>query len=215
MDLPPARQRLAIDTYSRGDGSMSWSGRLRIMRAATVSRTLAFQLQELLSRQGAFAYINIREAFDEQMEDGRTIHHATRYVLDYAENTRGRRAIRRDGYFLLPVRSIARKPYTGYVYNFETADEPHSYLVKGVAVHNCSAPKRDTNQLHAAVVELYAHAGAEIKYSTVQNWYPGDEEGRGGIYNFVTKRGLCAGQRSKISWTQVETGSADQREEPH
>jgi Fe-S cluster assembly protein SufB len=67
---------------------------------------------------------------------------------------------------------------------------------------------RDTNQLHAAVVELVALDDAEIKYSTIQNWYPGDEEGKGGIYNFVTKRGLCAGARSKISWTQVETGSA-------
>jgi Fe-S cluster assembly protein SufB len=67
---------------------------------------------------------------------------------------------------------------------------------------------RDENQLHAAVVELVAHERGEIKYSTVQNWYPGDAEGRGGIYNFVTKRGKCAGKRSKISWTQVETGSA-------
>ena len=75
-------------------------------------------------------------------------------------------------------------------------------------LEGCTAPMRDENQLHAAVVELVAHAGAEIKYSTVQNWYPGDEEGRGGIYNFVTKRGECRGDDSKISWTQVETGSA-------
>jgi Fe-S cluster assembly protein SufB len=75
-------------------------------------------------------------------------------------------------------------------------------------LEGCTAPKRDENQLHAAVVELVALEGAEIKYSTVQNWYPGDEEGRGGIYNFVTKRGDCRGNRSKISWTQVETGSA-------
>jgi Fe-S cluster assembly protein SufB len=75
-------------------------------------------------------------------------------------------------------------------------------------LEGCTAPIRDRNQLHAAVVELVAHEDAEIKYATVQNWYPGDEEGRGGIYNFVTKRGKCAGARSKISWTQVETGSA-------
>jgi Fe-S cluster assembly protein SufB len=75
-------------------------------------------------------------------------------------------------------------------------------------LEGCTAPKRDENQLHAAVVELVALEGATIKYSTVQNWYAGDEEGRGGIYNFVTKRGKCAGARSKISWTQVETGSA-------
>lgn len=75
-------------------------------------------------------------------------------------------------------------------------------------LEGCTAPMRDENQLHAAVVELVVLDDAEIKYSTVQNWYPGDETGKGGIYNFVTKRGLCAGKRSKISWTQVETGSA-------
>jgi len=75
-------------------------------------------------------------------------------------------------------------------------------------LEGCTAPKRDTNQLHAANVELIALDNAEIKYSTVQNWYPGDEKGKGGIYNFVTKRGICKGRNSKISWTQVETGSA-------
>jgi len=75
-------------------------------------------------------------------------------------------------------------------------------------LEGCTAPMRDENQLHAAVVELVVHADAEIKYSTVQNWYPGDAEGRGGIYNFVTKRALCEGARSKVMWTQVETGSA-------
>jgi Fe-S cluster assembly protein SufB len=75
-------------------------------------------------------------------------------------------------------------------------------------LEGCTAPMRDENQLHAAVVELYTMKDAEIKYSTVQNWYPGDKNGKGGIYNFVTKRGLCAGDHSKISWTQVETGSA-------
>ena len=75
-------------------------------------------------------------------------------------------------------------------------------------LEGCTAPMRDENQLHAAVVELVAMDDASIKYSTVQNWYPGDSEGRGGIYNFVTKRGACRGARSRISWTQVETGSA-------
>ncbi len=75
-------------------------------------------------------------------------------------------------------------------------------------LEGCTAPMRDENQLHAAVVEIVAEEGAEVKYSTVQNWYPGDAEGRGGIYNFVTKRGICKGRNSKISWTQVETGSA-------
>lgn len=75
-------------------------------------------------------------------------------------------------------------------------------------LEGCTAPQRDENQLHAAVVEIYACAHAEVKYSTVQNWFPGDKNGKGGIFNFVTKRGICAGDHSKISWTQVETGSA-------
>lgn len=75
-------------------------------------------------------------------------------------------------------------------------------------LEGCTAPQRDENQLHAAVVEIYAGAHAEVKYSTVQNWFPGDKNGKGGIFNFVTKRGICAGDHSKISWTQVETGSA-------
>src|SRR5207302_10958931 len=83
--------------------------------------------------------------------------------------------------------------------------EPGSYVSY---LEGCTAPMRDENQLHAAVVELVAHEGAQIKYSTVQNWYAGDAEGRGGIFNFVTKRGKCAGRGARISWTQVETGSA-------
>jgi len=75
-------------------------------------------------------------------------------------------------------------------------------------LEGCTAPMRDENQLHAAVVEIHAETNAEVKYSTVQNWYPGDKNGKGGIYNFVTKRGMCKGNNSKISWTQVETGSA-------
>jgi Fe-S cluster assembly protein SufB len=81
--------------------------------------------------------------------------------------------------------------------------EPGAYVSY---LEGCTAPMRDENQLHAAVVELIAHDDATIKYSTIQNWYPGDAEGRGGIYNFVTKRGKCLGRRSHISWTQVETG---------
>lgn len=75
-------------------------------------------------------------------------------------------------------------------------------------LEGCTAPMRDENQLHAAIVEIVAHENAQVKYSTVQNWYPGDKNGKGGIYNFVTKRGICKGDNSKISWTQVETGSA-------
>ncbi len=102
-------------------------------------------------------------------------------------------------YFRINARSTGQFERTLIIAD---ADSYVSYL------EGCTAPMRDENQLHAAVVELVAHDDARIKYSTVQNWYPGDAEGRGGIYNFVTKRGACRGARSKISWTQVETGSA-------
>ena len=103
-----------------------------------------------------------------------------------------------------PISASTRRETGQFERTLIIADEGSyvSYL------EGCTAPKRDENQLHAAVVELVALDGAEIKYSTVQNWYPGDENGHGGIYNFVTKRGDCRGTRSKISWTQVETGSA-------
>jgi Fe-S cluster assembly protein SufB len=208
MDLPARRQRLAVDAYYRGDGSIGHYGGMTTVRCSTVSRILAFQLQEMLARFGTFAYLSIRKAFDERMKDGRLIHHREMYILFYARNTRSRRAIRRWDYYLVPVRTLSRQAYDGFVYNFETASDPHSYLVKGFAVHNCTAPQRDENQLHAAVVELIALNDAYIKYSTVQNWYPGDANGVGGIYNFVTKRGECRGRNSHISWTQVETGSA-------
>ena len=212
MDLPPQRQKLVLDAYMEGDGSVaarpSRSGRLRGVRACTVSRELAFQLQELFARQGTYAFINTQEASDERMRDGRTVHHKKRYWVVYHENTRGKSVKRREGYFLVPVWRVRRQAFAGIVYNFETRRAPHTYLVKGFAVHNCTAPMRDENQLHAAVVELVALDDAEVKYSTIQNWYPGDKQGKGGIYNFVTKRGKCLGARSKISWTQVETGSA-------
>jgi len=212
MDLPAGRQRIVLKAYIEGDGCValrpSLSGRLRETRTCTVSRQLAFQTQELVARQGIYACINTQEASDETMKNGHVVRHKKRYWVVFHENTRSHAAKLRDGYFLVPIRRVSRQPYSGMVYNFETRGDPHTYLVKGFAVHNCTAPMRDENQLHAAVVELIALDDGEVKYSTIQNWYPGDKEGKGGIYNFVTKRGKALGRNSKISWTQVETGSA-------
>ena len=95
MDLPARRQKLAVDTYYRGDGSIGRYGPVTMIRCGTVSRTLAFQLQEMLARRGIFAYMGTREQFDEQMKDGHVIHHSKMWTLYYSEKTRGRRAIRR------------------------------------------------------------------------------------------------------------------------
>jgi len=112
-----------------------------------------------------------------------------------------------DNYVLVDIKNITTSLFTGTVYNLEV-ENTHTYNIYGFAVHNCSAPKRDENQLHAAVVEIIALDNATVKYSTVQNWYPGDQEGKGGVYNFVTKRADCRGYKSHVSWTQIETGSA-------
>lgn len=109
-------------------------------------------------------------------------------------------------HLLIPIVSIEPLDYAGLVYNLEI-ETTHTYNVLGYINHNCSAPARPDSQLHAAIVELIAKKNATIKYATVQNWYPGSKDGVGGVYNFVTKRGICEGDNSKISWTQVETGS--------
>jgi Fe-S cluster assembly scaffold protein SufB len=151
---------------------------------------------------GNRAYVN------KQPDQNETIFYSKNYFGHlYAENKKWNVVRETDTHFIVPIKEISRRTYDDLVFNIDV-DETHSYLARGIAVHNCTAPRFDKNQLHAAVVELVALDDAEIKYSTVQNWYAGDEEGRGGIYNFVTKRGKCAGRNSKISWTQVETGSA-------
>lgn len=110
-------------------------------------------------------------------------------------------------YFFSKVKAIDTQLVSTLVFNLEV-NNTNTYMVKNYITHNCSAPARSDNQLHAAVVEIIAQKDARVDYSTVQNWFPGDENGKGGVYNFVTKRGECRGDNSFISWTQIETGSA-------
>lgn len=197
-----------IDAYVNGDGNRNveknggeW------IRCHTVSKDWAFQLQALMTRFHIFSTVNLSRPAGPGNILGRQIHRKDLWMVQWRTQKKVSEVRDAGDYFLVPIKSIEVEDFEGPVFNFET-ENVHSYLVKGFATHNCTAPMRDENQLHAAVVELVAHEDATIKYSTVQNWYPGDAEGRGGIYNFVTKRGRCAGARSKISWTQVETGSA-------
>ncbi|MCL6641236.1 MAG: SufD family Fe-S cluster assembly protein, partial [Candidatus Rokubacteria bacterium] len=202
MELPPARQRLLLDTYLRGDGSRHQRSNGRtLVRAATTSRTLAFQLQEILARLGIYAGLLIRRAGEETMPDGRVVHHREQYVLHYEEGATVRR-VRFDprrNCFWVPIRAVERRPYEGWVYNLEMASAPNAYLARGFAVHNCTAPIYATDALHAAVVEVIALPHSKVRYTTIQNW-------SNDVYNLVTKR-AHAYEGATVEWVDANTGS--------
>lgn len=133
--------------------------------------------------------------------------HDVRQMLEFKARLDNDEFFIMGDYFLSQVKIIETEEVDTFVFNLEV-DKTNTYMVKNYITHNCSAPARDDNQLHAAVVEIVAQKNARVDYSTVQNWYPGDDSGNGGVYNFVTKRGECRGDNSFISWTQIETGSA-------
>jgi Fe-S cluster assembly protein SufB len=181
-----------------------------VFDSVSVATTFKKKLEEV-----GVIFCSISEAIQEHPE---LVRKYLGSVVPYADNKHAclNSAVFTDGSFVYIPEGV-RCPMelsTYFRINAENTGQFERTLIiadKGSYVsylEGCTAPQRDENQLHAAVVELVALEDAEIKYSTVQNWYPGDEEGKGGIYNFVTKRGLCEGARSKISWTQVETGSA-------
>ncbi len=209
LNLPTRQAKIFLDAYLAGDGNVCNNGASRVVRFCTASEALARQIQMMLNRQDIHAWIQVRPGGEVKFSNksDHVINRHPLYQVGYAEDKSWDMVRETETHFIVPIREITREPFDDLVFNIDV-DETHSYLVRGVAVHNCTAPKFDKNQLHAAVVELVALDDAEIKYSTVQNWYAGDEEGKGGIYNFVTKRGACRGRNSKISWTQVETGSA-------
>ncbi len=198
MDLPPEKQRVLLETYYNGDGNV-YERFGTVHRALTVSRQLAFQLQELQARQGIFATINVREPFQETMEDGRQVSHKRAYTVYYQVGKRAE-AVRRAGdAFLVPVRKVSRTPYHGNVYNFHVAGQNNTYLVKGFSVHNCTAPIYSTDSLHAAVVEVVAEPYSKVRYTTVQNWSKN-------VYNLVTKRAV-AYENALVEWVDGNMGS--------
>ncbi len=198
MDLPPAKQRILLDAYYNGDGNVYERGGT-VYRASTVSRQLAFQIQELQARQGIFATINIREPKDETMKDGRVIHHRRAYTI-YYQVGKSAEPVRRSGdAFLVPIRHIERTEYHGNVYNFHVAGDNNTYLVKGFSVHNCTAPIYSTDSLHAAVVEVVAEPYAKLRYTTIQNWSKN-------VYNLVTKRAV-AYENALVEWVDGNMGS--------
>ncbi len=209
MALPEDQISIFLKAYLAGDGNICDRQGSTMVRFCTTSETVAQQVQMLLNRVNKHSWIQVRPGGEVKFSnlDSRKINRVPLYHVGYTENKSWDMVRETNTHFIVPIREITSEPFDDLVFNLDV-DETHSYLVRGVAVHNCTAPKFDKNQLHAAVVELVALDNATIKYSTVQNWYAGDKDGKGGIYNFVTKRGKCLGANSKISWTQVETGSA-------
>ncbi|HSW42407.1 MAG TPA: Fe-S cluster assembly protein SufB, partial [Patescibacteria group bacterium] len=168
MELPAERQSLLVETYLRGDGSRHRRANGRtLVRASTVSRTLAYQLQEILARMGTYAGIQVRKGFAEVMADGRRIVHREQYSLHFEEGRTVDQVWHDPGRscYWVPVRRIDRRAYAGWVYNLEMASAPNAYLARGFAVHNCTAPIYTTDALHAAVVEVIALPNAQIRYT--------------------------------------------------
>jgi Fe-S cluster assembly protein SufB len=215
INMPESSIHSFIESYLKGDGNIFYRNHLRkdgtvksveSRRLCTSSPMLVQDLVLLLARIDIFSAVVERLAGEDSIL-GRTIYRQESWQIIWTPKQKFNQVQKTETGYWIPIRSIKKQYQETMVYNFEVSNT-NTYLAQGIAVHNCSAPSRPENQLHAAVVELIALEKAKIEYSTVQNWYPGDENGNGGIYNFVTKRGECRGDDSEISWTQIETGSA-------
>src|SRR5213076_426484 len=210
----PLREVAVLEGVVRPEGEAAPSGRRVAVDAVFDSVSVATTFKEELKKAGVI-FMPISEAIREHPDLVRKYLGTVVPVTDNYFATLNS-AVFTDGSFVYipPGVRCPMELSTYFRINEQNTGQFERTLIiadKGSYVsylEGCTAPKRDENQLHAAVVELVALDDAEIKYSTVQNWYAGDAEGKGGIYNFVTKRGKCAGRNSKISWTQVETGSA-------
>ncbi len=194
MALPPEQIELLLNAYFRGDGNVCDKGNSVMHRAVTASETLAQQLQELLARKGIFASIQVRKGGD----DVRKIHRPDQYIVVYTVEKHWSEIRKTDTYFLIPIKGIERTLYDGFVFNLDV-EGPNSYLVRGFAVHNCTAPVYSKESLHSAVVELIAKPGAHLRYTTLQNW-------SNDVYNLVTKRAV-AYEGATVEWVDANIGS--------
>ena len=196
MKLPANKQRILLEAYLKGDGSIYRKGRT-LVRCSTTSETLAFQLQEILARLGVFASIMVRQG-GEDMLSGKRILRKRQYIIAFSPKKRWSEVRLVGDYFLVPIRRLRRTYYSGRVYNFEVLGRHNSYLVRGFAVHNCTAPIYSTESLHAAVVEIIAKKGAYVRYTTLQNWSTD-------VYNLVTKRAF-AHEDATVEWVDANIG---------
>ena len=197
MELPPKKIHILLDSYWRGDGNKLRRGGSTLMRASTASETLARQLQELFSRIGIYASIQVRKAGTDIIL-GRKIHRNTQYILVYTPNKKWTKVRDAGDYFLVPIADIKSHHFTGPVFNLDVSDV-NSYSVRGFAVHNCTAPIYSTDSLHSAVVEIIVKKGARVRYTTIQNWSTN-------VYNLVTKRARVE-EEGTMEWVDSNLGS--------
>ena len=199
MELPAKKQALFLDYYWKSDGNVYIKKELKskMLRASTASRVLAYQLQEILARNDIFSNISIRPA-SEATINGRKIRRKEQYTVEFTENEHFGEVRHKGNYFFVPIKKIIKRNFSGMVYNF-AVEKDNSYLVKGFAVHNCTAPVYSKDSLHAAVVEVIAHKNAHVKYITVQNW-------SSDVYNLVTKRAF-AYENAFVEWVDANMGS--------
>ena len=197
MELPPDLQAQLLETYLRGDGSVNLKRRHTMIRACTVSRALAWQLQEIIARQGHYATINVRKGGQDKIL-GRTITRRDQYILYYSPDKQQSEVRKGDGCFLVPLKRIEREAYDGPVFNFELESAPNAYVARGFAVHNCTAPIYSSDSLHSAVVEIIVKKGGRCRYTTIQNW-------SNNVYNLVTKRAV-AYANATMEWIDGNLG---------
>ncbi|MHB8625143.1 MAG: Fe-S cluster assembly protein SufB [Aggregatilineales bacterium] len=198
MELPAQLQAQLLETYLNGDGSVYLKRKHTMWRAATASQTLAYQLQELIARQGHFATINVRKG-GQDIILGRTITRRDQYILYYSPDKEQSEVRRAGDHFLVPIKLIGHVPYEGHVFNFELTTAPNAYVASGFAVHNCTAPTYSSDSLHSAVVEIIVKPNARARYTTIQNW-------SSNVYNLVTKRAV-AYENSTMEWHDANIGS--------
>ncbi len=197
MSLPKEQVENFVKYYFLGDGNICRKGNSIMCRASTVSENLARQMQELLAKLGYFASIQIRKGgYDKIL--GRVIKRSDQYIIVYTLKKKIGEVRETKDYFFVPIKKIEKKDFTGFVFNLEV-EKNNSYLIRGFAVHNCTAPIYSSDSLHSAVVEIVVKKNARVRYTTIQNWSKN-------VYNLVTKRAAVY-EEGVMEWVDANLGS--------
>ncbi len=197
MKLDPLKQKLFVDYYWKGDGNIYTRNGKKLLRVSTASKILSLQIQEILARNGIFANLNVRKG-SEDLINGRKIVRKDQVVIEYTEHKNMGDVKKRENSFFVPIKRINKKDFSGPVYNF-SVNKDESYLVRGFAVHNCTAPIYSSSSLHSAVVEIVVHKNAHVRYVTIQNWSKN-------VYNLVTQRAFVY-ENGAMEWIDCNIGS--------